>query len=183
MFVELFGAHHFDIAQWGLGMDESGPLEIIPTADWQSARNGVRLRYENGIEVVHVSGNGIMFVGKDGVVQVDRGRIKVTIGGRTIEKGDMTLGDQLDGVEKELLLGPKAQIYRSADHLDDWLDAIRSRKNSICDVETGARTTTACHLVNLAYYHGQPMKWNPSREKFGAGIGDPRWLNVAHRAP
>ena len=109
MFVELFGAHHFDIAQWGLGMAESGPLEIVPPADWQSARNGLRLRSENGIEVVHAAGNRTAFVGNDGAVQVDRVRIKVTIGGRTLEKGDMTLRDQLDGVEKEFLPDPKVQ--------------------------------------------------------------------------
>jgi predicted dehydrogenase len=93
-----FGAHHFDIAQWGLGMDESGPQEIIPPADWQTAQYGVRLRYASGIEVVHAhlpGHNDITFFGKDGVVQVDRGRITVTISGRTIKKGEMPLRDQL----------------------------------------------------------------------------------------
>ena len=78
---------------------------------------------------------------------------------------------------------PKVQLYRSTDHLNDWLTAIRSRQKPICDAETGARTTTVCHLVNLAYYHGQPMKWNPAREKFAGGTGDPSWLDVPHRAP
>jgi len=182
--VTDFGAHHFDIAQWGLGMDESGPCEIVPPADWRTAQNGVRMRYESGIELVHAPGrNDITFVGKDGVVQVDRGRIEVTIGGRTIQKGEMPLRDQLDRVEKEFLPQPKVQLYRSTDHLSDWLTAIRSRRKPVCDVETGARTATVCHLVNLAYYHGQPMKWNPAREKFAGGTGDKSWLDVPHRAP
>ena len=78
---------------------------------------------------------------------------------------------------------PKVQLYRSPDHLNDWLTAIRRRQKPICDVETGARTATVCHLVNLAYYHGQPMKWNPAREKFVGGTGGPNWLDVPHRAP
>jgi predicted dehydrogenase len=178
-----FGAHHFDIAQWGLGMDDSGPLEILPPADWQTVQNGVRLHYEHGVEVVHTAGNGINFFGQDGSVRVDRGRIDVTIAGHTIDKGELGLRDQLDRVEKEFLPHPKVQLYRSADHLNDWLTAIRSRKKPICDVGIGARTATVCHLVNLAYYHGQPMKWNPAREKFAGGTGDPSWLDVPHRAP
>ncbi|HLU47475.1 MAG TPA: Gfo/Idh/MocA family oxidoreductase, partial [Planctomycetota bacterium] len=46
------GAHHYDIAQWALGMDESGPVEIIPPGDC-SATSGVRYIYENGVEMVH----------------------------------------------------------------------------------------------------------------------------------
>ena len=180
--VTDFGAHHFDIAQWGLGMDESGPVEIIPPTDWQTAQNGVRMRYANGIALLHAPGkNDITFFGQDGVVQVDRGRISVTIGGRSIEKGEMPLRDQLERIEKEFLPNPKVKLYRSADHLADWLAAIRSRQQPICDVETGARTATVCHLVNLAYYHGQPMKWNPAREKFTGGTGDESWIDIPHR--
>jgi predicted dehydrogenase len=178
-----WGAHHFDIAQWGLGMDDSGPREIIPPADWQTAQKGVRLRYKSGIEVIHTTDKyGVNFYGEYGAVHVDRDRIEVTIGDRTIEKDDMPLRDQLHRIEKEFLQKPKVQLYRSTNHLDDWLSAIRSRKKPICDVETGARTATVCHLVNLAYYHGQPMKWNPSRERFAHGTGDANWLDVPHRA-
>jgi predicted dehydrogenase len=182
--VTDFGAHHFDIAQWGLGMDESGPCEFIPPADWQTAQNGVCMRYESGIELLHGPGrNDVTFFGKDGVVQVDRGRIEVTIGGQTIKKGEMPLRDQLDRIEKEFLAQPKVKLYRSNDHLSDWLTAVRSRKPPICDVGTGASTANLCNLVNLAYYHGQPMKWDPARETFLGGTGDESWLDVPHRAP
>ena len=177
-----FGAHHFDIAQWGLGMDESGPVEFVPPADWQTAQFGVRMRYANGIVLNHATGkNGIRFYGEHGMVDVDRGRIGVDIAGRKIEKGDRNLSNQLDEVEKEYLQNAKVRLYNSANHLDDWLAAIRSRKMPICDVETGARTATVCHLVNLAYYHGQTMKWSPAREKFTDGTGDVSWLDVPYR--
>jgi len=184
--VTDFGAHHFDIAQWGLGMDGSGPCEFTPPTDWSTAQFGARMRYASGVELVHarVPGhNDITFFGKEGVVQVDRGRITVTIGGRTIDKGEMPLRDQLDRVEKEFLPNPQVRLYRSDDHLSDWLAAVRSRKQPVCDVEVGASTANLCNLVNLAYYHGQPMKWNPSRQVFAEGAGDERWLDIPHRAP
>lgn len=184
--VTDLGAHHFDIAQWGLGMDESGPREINPPADWKTAQYGVRMRYANGVELVHahVPGhNNVTFYGKDGTVQVNRGRISVSIGGRTIEPQGRPLALQLDEVEKEFLQNAKVQLYRSTDHLGDWVNAIRTRKPPICDVETGARTATVCHLVNLGYYHGQPMKWDPAGEVFTDGAGEAAWLDVPHRAP
>ena len=181
--VTDFGAHQFDIAQWGLAMDESGPCEFVPPLNWETAQNGVRMRYANGVGLVHSPGkNDVTFFGEHGVVQVDRGRIEVTIGGRTIKRDDLGLRDQLDRVEKEFLANAKVRLYRSDDHLNDWLGAIRSRKKPVCDVETGARTATVCNLVNLAYYHGQPMKWDPAREKFIGGTGDPQWIDVPHRA-
>ncbi len=170
-----FGAHHFDIAQWGLGMDDSGPVEIIPPSDWATAQNGVRLIYANGVEVQHAKGNGIRFFGKDGVVKVDRGMINVAIGGRTF--------DQVDQIKEAFLKDAKIRLYESSSHMGDWLSAIKTRKPPICDVAIGARTANVCHLVNLAYYHGQTMKWNPAREKFADGTGDKSWLDVPHRAP
>ena len=109
--VTDFGAHHFDIAQWGLGMDGSGPCEFTPPADWQTAQSGVRMRYESGVELVHarVPGhNDITFYGKEGVVQVDRGRIEVTIGGKVISKGAGPLSLQLNRLEKEFLPSPRS---------------------------------------------------------------------------
>lgn len=184
--VTDFGAHHFDIAQWGLGTDDSGPEEIIPPADWKTAQFGVRMRYAGGIELVHarVPGhNDITFYGKDGTVQVDRGRISVTIGGRNFDKGELSLKAQLDRIEKEFLSSAKVPLYRSEDHGGDWLTAVRNRKRPICDVEIGARTATVCNLANLAYYNGQTMKWDPKREEFVGGTGNPAWLDVPHRSP
>jgi len=79
-----FGAHHFDIAQWGLGMDESGPVEVRPP-EGPKALRGALLVYENGLTVEHsgVSGmryGGIRFYGTDGDVEVDRGAFRLFSG-------------------------------------------------------------------------------------------------------
>jgi predicted dehydrogenase len=175
--VTDWGAHHFDIAQWGLGMDESGPVEIFPAAD-SKATQGVRLLYANGVEVTHVnSGYGIVFHGSEGEVKVNRGKFELWLGGA--QKTQV----EADRIEKEYLAGAKVRLYNSSNHGTDWLNSIKTRKPPICDVEVGARSVTVCHLVNLAYYHGQKMKWNPKSEKFTGGTGNKAWLDVPQRDP
>jgi len=72
-----WGAHHFDIAQWGLGMDESGPVEIIPPADPKATR-GVRYLYANGVEMIHGDSGGVLFIGTEGKILVNRGKFEAT---------------------------------------------------------------------------------------------------------
>ena len=178
--VTDWGAHHFDIAQWGLGMDDSGPTEIFPT-NKPDAQSGVRLRYANGVEVTHQSdqqpGNGIWFHGKSGLVFVSRGKFELTLDGKKITEGIKNL----DEVAGNHLTAKAVRLYDSTDHKADFLASIRSRQKPICDVEIGARTVSVCHLVNLAYYHGEALKWDPKREKFTGGTGKAEWLNVPHR--
>lgn len=176
--VTDWGAHHFDIAQWGLGRDQSGPSEIIPAAD-SKANHGVKLVYDDGIEVNHDNGNGITFNGTDGKVNVNRGKFAFWIGDQ--KKAD-SRGD-LPAVEREYLADAKVHLYSSGDHIGDWLSAVKTRKRPICDVEVGARTVSVCHLVNLAYYHHEKMKWNPKTETFVGNTGNAAWLDVPHRAP
>lgn len=192
-----WGAHHFDIAQWAMNLDESGPVEIFPVAE-TNATSGVRYLYANGTEVIHRAGNkpnfhdrdekidsgrrenGVTFYGSDGKLFVDRKQFELWIG--TEQKADSPAS--LDAVEAEFLTGKNVQrVQNCHDHHGNWLDCIRSRQRPIADVEIGARTVSACHLVNLAYYHGRHLKWNPRREKFTGGTGDPRWLDVSYRAP
>lgn len=175
--VTDWGAHHFDIAQWALGMDQSGPVEILP-APTPKATHGVKLVYSTGTEMTHISGNGITFFGTEGKLYVNRGQFKLWLGSE--QKAENTAA--LDAVTTEFL--PNARhVYRSDDHKGDWLQCVRSRKAPIADVEIGARTVSVCHLVNMAYQHGQRLRWNPETETFVEGTGDPKWLDVSHRSP
>ncbi len=162
-----WGAHHFDIAHWGLGMDDSGPVEIIPPED-PNATTGLRYVYANGVELIHdTSKGGATFLGSEGSIFVDRGRFQAD---------PEALGQEP--------LGDKAiRLYVSSNHLQDWLNCIRSRKLPICDVEIGCRSATVCHLGNLAYWNHRRLKWDPKNEQF---IGDPEantWLDRTKRAP
>jgi predicted dehydrogenase len=184
--VTDWGAHHLDIAQWGLGADDSGPLEITPPSDWATAQSGVKLRYANNVEVNHIKDNGVTFFGADGEVFVNRGKIRVTVKGvekaKFLDKADQpALAAQLEALRKEFLAEPKVKLYASTDHKQDFLDAIKSRQHPIADVEIGARSVTGCHLIDLAYYHGQTMKWDPANNTFAGGTGDPKWLTREYR--
>lgn len=161
-----WGAHHFDIAQWGLGMDESGPVEILPP-DNPKADRGVRYRYANGVEVVHGPGGGVQFIGSDGEITVNRGKL-------------VSVPEQLI---KDPLPEKAIRLYKSPGHQRDWLNCIRSRKRPICDVEVGARSVTVCHLGNLAYWHHRKLRWDPKRWQFVEDEAANRWLDVERRAP
>jgi predicted dehydrogenase len=164
--VTDWGAHHFDIAQWALGMDDSGPVEITPPGD-PKATHGVKFLYANGVPMYHTNGNGIVFFGEKGKLYVNRGRFEAT---------PESLG------ETELP-ADAVRLYKSGDHLRDWLECIRTRQKPICDVEIGARTVTVCHLANIAYLNNAHLKWDPAREQFLAGTGKTDWLDIPHRAP
>jgi hypothetical protein len=161
-------------------------VEIIPPADWATAQFGAKLKYANGVEVTHVVENGVTFYGADGEIFVNRGKFKLTHKGaekaKFVAKEDKpSLNEQLDKVEKEFLADKKVALYASTDHKQDFLDAIEKRSRPICDVEVGARSVIACHLLNLAYYHGQKFQWDPAKNNF-AGGGEAKWLTRDYRA-
>ncbi len=161
-----WGAHHFDIAQWGLGMDDSGPVEIIPPEDPKATR-GVRYLYANGVEMIHGDSGGVLFIGTEGKILVNRGKFEAT----PAALGEEPLGDNA------------IRLYKSYSHTKDFLDCMRSRKKPICDVEIGCRSATVCHLGNLAYWNHRRLRWDPVKEQF---IGDKQaneWLDRPKRAP
>ena len=169
-----WGAHHFDIAQWGLGMDESGPIEIIPPAD-PTTGQGVRYLYANGVEMIHgghkdpdgQDRGGVHFVGEKGIVYVDRGQLK----------------SWPENIVTDPLGATETPLYKSPGHHQDWIDCIRSRKRPIADVEIGARSVTVCHLGNLAYWHGRPLKWDPQGWHFVHDREADKWRDRARRNP
>ena len=75
------------------------------------------------------------------------------------------------------------RLYRSTNHLTDWVKAMQSRKLPVCDVETGHRSATICNLANAAYFSGKGFKWNPQTEQFVDGTGEASWLTRDYRAP
>ncbi len=173
-----WGAHHLDIAHWALGYDQTGPIEVIPPAD-PHAQSGVRLIYADGVEITHRSGNGVTFYGDKGKIYVNRGNFELWLGQEQKATGVRECTQML----QELLPPNAVRLYNSHDHLGDWLRSMHTRKPPICDVEIGQRTATGCNLINLAYFHGKLLKWDPATEQFVGGTGDPSWLTREYRAP
>jgi predicted dehydrogenase len=162
-----WGAHHFDIAQWGLGMDDSGPVEIIHTEGKKLA-----FKYANGVTMYHGGlqgyGFGVVFVGEKGKICVDRGRFKA-------EPESLAEGYKANALP--------IKLYKSNNHLVDFLQCVRSRQRPICDVEVGARTVTVCHLANLAYWNKRSFKWDPKTERFVGDAQANTWLDYQRRTP
>ncbi|MFC5454604.1 Gfo/Idh/MocA family oxidoreductase [Prosthecobacter fluviatilis] len=184
-----WGAHHIDIAQWGLGEDEHGPVEIIAPANYADANDGAKLIYASGIPLLHNGkGRGVSFYGANGEVHVNRGKFELVLGGKTIHKfwdKEADKGTSLDRevilTEREYLADAKVKLYTSKNHHEDWLNSIKTREKPICDVAIGASTAISCHLMSQAYYHGGSMKWNPEKHEYTSG-GDAKWLTREYRA-
>jgi len=143
------GAHHFDIAQWALDMDGSGPVEIIPPQD-PKAEKGLKFVYANGVEMIHGGEADCVFVGDKGTIFASRGGIKSTPG----EIVKTPIG------EKEW------RVYPASNHQRNWIDCIRSRKPTIVPAEVGHRSATICHLGNIGYQLKRTLKWDPVKEQF-----------------
>jgi predicted dehydrogenase len=159
------GAHHFDIAQWALDMDASGPVEIHPP---ERGDTGLRFVYANGVEMFHGGRSGCTFEGADGTIYVDRGALESTP--RSIL--EQPLG------ERDFRL---PEIGRS--HMQNWLDCIRTRRRPVADVEIGARSAQVCQLGNIGYWLRRTLRWNPEREEFVNDDEANRLRSRENRAP
>ncbi len=156
-----WGAHHNDIAQWGIGADGSGPVKVEGTGTFHE--NGphdvpgdfdVKYTYANGVELhCHGAGeNGAKFTGTDGWVFVNRGKIECS--------NPELISDEFE------FASDAVRLYESHDHHENWLDCIASRERCICDVEIGHRSCTICHLGNIAIKLGRELHWDPKAEMF-----------------
>jgi predicted dehydrogenase len=172
-----WGAHHNDIALWGMGLERSGPATISATALSQPIPGGytaiadyqIEYTYDNGVThscestpdsnvsggVVNPIGklHGVRFEGADGWIWVTRGKIEAS--------------------KPEILTEPlpaKARrLYVSDDHMGNFFECIRTRKQPICEAEIGHRSASICHLGAIALRLGRKLKWNPQKEEF---VGD-----------
>jgi predicted dehydrogenase len=185
--VTDWGAHHLDIAQWGLGMDNSGPVEVRPP-QVQGAKRGAVLVYGNGVTVTHADGFGVDFFGTEGEVQVNRGKFTFSRNGERIawftSSDDGTSCEaQVQKAEQGFLKDAKIKLYASRNHVIDFLNRVKDRQKPITSEQVGGRSAICCHLMNQAYYHHAKMLWDPAKLAFVGNTGDPKWLTRDYRAP
>ena len=144
------GAHHFDIAHWAMGLDESGPVEIVPPKD-DGAMSGLVFKYRDGLEIMHGGPSGITFEGSLGKLFVDRSKIEC----------------EVEGVLQERQGAGEFQLPEiGTSHKRNWVDCIRTRSRPVADVGVGASTSILCSLANLGYRVRRPLKWDPKGERF-----------------
>jgi predicted dehydrogenase len=151
-----WGAHMFDIAQWAMDMDESGPVAYNPPAE--RATHGLQMRYANGVVVTHKDWgerNAVQFIGSEGKIEVSRSFLR-TFPDKSLAKADLKETDK--------------RVYFSDNQYQDWVQAVRNRTKPVSDVETGHRTAAMCNIANIAYELQRPLQYDPKAEKF---INDP----------
>ncbi len=172
-----WGAHHIDIAQWGIN---SYPVEISGQGTPAAIPNGYNVhsdytatvKYANGVEmfIANDERNGILFEGDQGRIFVNRGVISGTpvdeLKKEPLPRASFTLYDQ-DNLERPERAGKLDAIVN---HMGNFVDCIQSRKQPISDLESQHRSVSTCHLANISIRTGRPIKWNPETEQI---IDDP----------
>ncbi len=160
-----WGAHHFDIAQWGLGADAAGPVEVHPPT--RQGYKSLTYRYADGVLIQRGVANGIKFVGDEGWVEVNRGFLRT----------------HPESLARQVIGPNDVRLYRSAGHTADWIKCIHTRGRPIADVEIGHRSATVCHLGNIALWLGRPVGWDPADERIVGDAAAARRLDRPRRAP
>jgi predicted dehydrogenase len=171
-----WGSHMNDIAQWGNGSDETGPVEFEGKGDFPDrglfdvhTTFHVDALYANGVRLVMETGDpaGVRFEGDRGWIFVQRGKI---------EASDPEILRQKIG-DNEI------KLYQSSNHMKNFLECMRSRKEPAAPVEVGHRSNSVCVLAHIAMKLGRKLKWNPKAECFVDDDEANRWLDYSHRAP
>lgn len=176
-----FGAHHLDIAQWGLGMDNSGPVSAEGSAvfnpdDWYETPDSTNIKYtyENGVVLnckqtpgIKSKKQGTEFVGEKGSLFVHRGGIVANP------------PELLKSVEMPKLTSRYANIA----HVNDFIDCIKTRKKPAADISIGHRSATVCHLGNIAVRTGKKIHWDPKKETIVNDAEAAKWTTKEYRKP
>jgi hypothetical protein len=166
-----WGQHHYDIVQWGIGADDTGPVEI-------RIENGVPIyRYANGVEVYGCPPpddkwheGGARFVGTDGTITVHR----------AIFKSNPPDILKESGLHLPMVGG---NVYHSTSHGGNFLECVRTRQRTISDIETAHRANSVLLLGGIAGRLNRTLKWDPVREEFPDDAEANRMLSLAARDP
>jgi predicted dehydrogenase len=173
-----WGAHHNDIAQWGMGTEYTGPTQIVATAEYPKdglwnvhLKFNIEYTYASGVKVICAdtsrNKSGVTFQGSEGWVHVDRGSI--------------------DANPKSLLTSvirpEEIHLPVSTRHKQNLIDAIRTRTQPIAPVEEAHRSCSVCILGYIAMKLGRKLKWDPQKERFTGDDEANRMLSRTNRQP
>lgn len=175
-----WGAHHVDIGQWGIGMEDSGPTSIevergvlpvefnagypVPDDRFNTATSFlIKAKFPNDVEmeIRDDTENGVTFEGTAGRIFVARDRIDLA--------GNAVHALYEQGIPEALLTElRKGKPLNS--HMANFFDCVRDRGTPVSDVWTHHRALTTCHLANIAMRLGnRKLTWDPEKEEI---VGD-----------
>ena len=165
-----WGAHHFDIIQWALGMDDSGPTDFYPeNSDGSEFRH---YRYANDptvyVNTPMKNNHMIHFIGDEGEILVSRGA-RIETSPSVLRSIPMRAKD--------------IRLQVSDDHRKNFLDAIIYGKKNICPAEIGHRSATVCHLMSFARRLNSHVNWDPKTETITNNPAAAAMISRPRRAP
>ncbi len=168
--------HHGDIAQWGLGTETTGAVEFNPiyadfpqTGIWDAAtRYRIECTYANGAKLIVQNAEGqhrmgAKWIGTDGWVWVDRGGFDT----------------QPKSLMQEKIGSDEISLYRSNNHIGNFINCVISRRPTITPAEMAHRSASVGHLCVIAIAMGRKIRWNPDTEEI---LGDPTAATMLGRA-
>ena len=177
-----WAGHHIDIATWALGLDRTGPIEVWGEGVYPAAtelynvpgefdfnckyKSGVVIRVANSARLPH--GMGVTWYGENGWIHVDR--------------GDIITASKPELISEELGSGKKA-LYKSNNHIGNFLECIISRKETITPVETAHRSISVGLLGEIAMTTKQKIQWDPVKEQIIGNAEASKMLMRNFRAP
>jgi predicted dehydrogenase len=169
-----WGAHHNDIALWATGFERSGPIsaegraliDMIPGGFNAASEYELEYVYPNGIR--HRCRSTTANAWNGAVVDPNRQqhglRLTGTNGWVWVTRGDIQASDP--DILNTPLPSSAERLYKSDNHMTNFVESVRSRKKAICDAEIGHRSATMCHLGVTAVRMGRKIEWNPEKERF-----------------
>jgi predicted dehydrogenase len=175
-----FGAHHLDIAQWGLGMDDSGPISVEGSGvfnpdGWYETPDTTDIKYTYASGVVMTcrqklnsksKDQGTEFIGDKGSLFVYRG-------------GIVASPELLKDVEVPKIVNSQA----NTSHVNNFFDCVKSRQAPAADISIGHRSATVCHLGNIAVRTKKKITWDPKTETIVGDAEASKWLTKEYRKP
>ena len=167
-----WGAHHLDIAQWGLDMDNSGPVAIRnATGNFEehpiydtATEFHFECQYASGVNLIcsNEERAGVLFEGRDGWAWANRGIHEVSA--------------------RKFITEPFSEsedrLYASDDHVKNFIDSCLSREATVAPIEAAHRSATIAHLANIAILNGRTLNWDPRSEQI---VDDPASSNLLTR--
>ncbi|HEY3322098.1 MAG TPA: Gfo/Idh/MocA family oxidoreductase [Planctomycetota bacterium] len=179
VFCDAFGAvaitgyhsHSADVIQWSIGMETSGPVDVIHPSSGQFPT--LTCRYANGVLLHHVEHWGQVKQLYKGAVP-DNARLEGNFGGVFVgERGwitSMSTGGPIEGgpepVLREAGFISRDVILGDNNHHENWFNCVRTRGRTSTHAEIGHRSASLGHLVMISYRLGRSLKWNPVKEEF-----------------
>ena len=176
-----WAGHHIDIANWGAGLEHTGPVEISGTGVYPPegiynapVEYDFMCKYANGISmrIANASrmklGMGTTWHGERGWIHTDRGNVLTASDPRILEE---VIGEN------------EIHLYKSTNHWQNFIDCVRSGNQAIAPVDVAYRAVSVALLGEIAMTTGQTVHWDPEREVIIDNMRASRLLDRPYRQP